>query len=199
MTTPVPNTLIVTPRQLPCPPERLTVHYSEEQLKTRIQELGEQITQAYADTSRLVVVIVLKGAFLFAADLIRHINLPCQVEFIRLASYGDGQTSSGVVRPVDLSLPSLTGEDVLVVEDIIDTGITLRFLLDYLGSALHTPKSLRLAVLLDKKEARQADVTVDYTGFEIGNEFVVGYGLDFAGYYRNLPFIGVIPPGEQPL
>jgi hypoxanthine phosphoribosyltransferase len=182
----------------PCPPESLTVHYSEDQLKVRIKELGEQITKMYKGSPRLVVVIVLRGAFLFAADLVRYIDLPCQVEFIRLASYGDEQKSSGTVRPVDLSLPSLAGEDVLVVEDIIDTGLTLRFLLDYLGSALHTPKSLRLAVLLDKKEARKADVKVDFTGFEIGNEFVVGYGLDFAGYYRNLPFIGVVPPSEQP-
>jgi len=198
MTTTTTSTASKTFSLPPCPPEQLTVHYSEEQLKTRIRELGNEINTVYKNSKRLVVIVVLKGAIHFASDLLRTIDLPCQVEFIRLASYGDAQTSSGTVKAVDLSLPSLSGEDVLVVEDIIDTGLTLRFLLDYLGSALHTPKSLRLAVLLDKKEARKADVKVDFTGFEIGNEFVVGYGLDFAGYYRNIPFIGVVPPSAQP-
>jgi hypoxanthine phosphoribosyltransferase len=182
----------------PCTPDELIVHYSEEQLKARIQAVGNEINKVYKNSKRLTVIVVLKGAIHFASDLLRCISVPCQVEFVRLASYGDAQVSSGTVKAVDLSLPSLSGEDVLVVEDIIDTGLTLRFLLDYLGSALHTPKSLRLAVLLDKKEARKANVAVDFTGFEIGNEFVVGYGLDFAGYYRNLPFIGVVPANAQP-
>lgn len=176
----------------PCPAENLTVHFSAEQIDERVRAMAAQIDSLYQQSPRLVVVVVLRGAFLFAADLVRYLKTPCQIEFIRLSSYGEEQKSSGVVRPVELSLPALSGEDVLVVEDIIDTGLTLRFLLDYLGS-LHRTRSLRLAVLLDKKEARQVDVPVDFSGFEIGNEFVVGYGLDFAGYYRNLPFIGVVP------
>lgn len=177
---------------IPCPPERLTVYFDADRLQERIRKMAAEIDALYVNSSRLVVIVVLKGAFLFAADLVRHLKTPCQVEFIRLSSYGNGQNSSGVVRPVDLSLPSLSGEDVLVVEDIIDTGLTLHFLLDYLNS-LHRTRSLRLAVLLDKKEARQTPVSVDFTGFEVDDQFLVGYGLDLAGYYRNLPFIGIMP------
>ena len=172
-------------------PDQLDVHFSEEQLQTRIREMAAEINESYKGSEKLIIIAVLKGSFMFLADLVRHITIPCQVEFVRLASYGDGQTSSGTVQPVDLSLPSLTGEDVLVVEDIIDTGLTLHFFLDYLTSLHHT-RSLKLAVLLDKKEARQKDVQVDFAGFPVGNQFLVGYGLDFAGYYRNLPFIGVV-------
>lgn len=172
-------------------PDQLDVHFSEEQLQTRIREMAAEINKAYQGSEKLIIIAVLKGSFMFLADLVRHITVPCQVEFVRLASYGDGQTSSGTVQPVDLSLPPMTGEDVLVVEDIIDTGLTLHFFLDYLTSLHHT-RSLKLAVLLDKKEARKKDVLVDFAGFEVGNQFLVGYGLDFAGYYRNLPFIGVV-------
>ncbi len=172
-------------------PDLLDIHLSESQIQQRIAAMAEEINTIYANSSRLVIVAVLKGSFMFVADLIRHIKVPCQVEFVRLASYGDGTKSSGTVQPVDLSLPSLSGEDVLIVEDIIDTGLTLHFFMDYLRSLHHT-RSLRLAVLLDKKEARQKDVQVDFTGFTVGNQFLVGYGLDFAGYYRNLPFIGVV-------
>ena len=181
---------------IPCTPEELIVHYDEETLQKRIRDLAAEIDVTYADSRRLVVITVLKGAILFASDLTRHLKIPCQMEFIRLSSYGNDQKSSGTVRPVDLSLPSLHGEDVLVVEDIIDPGLTLSFLMEYLKSSLHQPRSVRLAVLLDKKEARQTDVTVDYVGFEVGNQFVVGYGLDYEGYYRNLPFIGVVPPSK---
>jgi hypoxanthine phosphoribosyltransferase len=172
-------------------PEQLDVYFSEEQIQHRIAEMAEEINKAYANCSRLVVIAVLKGSFMFVSDLIRHIKVPCQVEFVRLASYGNGQQSSGTVKPVDLSLPSLSGEDVLIVEDIIDTGLTLHFFMDYLTSLHHT-RSLRLAVLLDKVEARKKDVKVDFAGFTVGNQFLVGYGLDFAGYYRNLPYIGVV-------
>lgn len=172
-------------------PEQLDVHLSEEDIQTRIREMADEINKAFADSEKLIIIAVLKGSFMFVADLIRHIKVPSQIEFVRLASYGDGQTSSGNVQPVDLSLPSLSGEDVLIVEDIIDTGLTLHFFMDYLTSLHHT-RSLKLAVLLDKKEARQKDVQVDFAGFTVGNQFLVGYGLDFAGYYRNLPFIGVV-------
>lgn len=172
-------------------PDQLDVHFSETQIQQRIQEMADAINQTYANTPRLVIVAVLKGSFMFVADLIRHIKVPCQIEFVRLASYGDSQNSSGTVKPVDLSLPSLSGEDVLIVEDIIDTGLTLHFFMEYLTSLHHT-RSLRLAVLLDKVEARKKDVKVDFAGFTVGNQFLVGYGLDYAGYYRNLPYIGVV-------
>jgi len=171
--------------------DQLEIHFSEEQLQTRIREMAAEINQTYKNSEKLIIIAVLKGSFMFLADLVRHITIPCQVEFVRLASYGDGQVSSGTVKSVDLSLPPLTGEDVLVVEDIIDTGLTLHFFLEYLTSLHHT-RSLKLAVLLDKKEARQKEVPVDFAGFPVGNQFLVGYGLDFAGYYRNLPFIGVV-------
>jgi len=171
--------------------DQLEIHFSEEQLQTRIREMAAEINQTYQNSEKLIIIAVLKGSFMFLADLVRHITIPCQVEFVRLASYGDGQVSSGTVKSVDLSLPPLTGEDVLVVEDIIDTGLTLHFFLEYLTSLHHT-RSLKLAVLLDKKEARQKEVPVDFAGFPVGNQFLVGYGLDFAGYYRNLPFIGVV-------
>ena len=179
------------PSPSPYKPEQLEIHFSEDQLQTRIKAMAAEINESYKNCDKLIVIAVLKGSFMFLADLVRHIKVPCQIEFVRLASYGDGQTSSGTVQAVDLSLPSLTGEDVLIVEDIIDTGLTLHFFMDYLTSLHHT-RSLKLAVLLDKKEARQKDVQVDFSGFPVGNQFLVGYGLDFAGYYRNLPFIGVV-------
>jgi hypoxanthine phosphoribosyltransferase len=172
-------------------PEKLDTHFSEAQLQTRLQEMAAEINRNYEGCQKLIIIGVLKGSFIFLADLVRHITVPCQLEFVRLASYGDEQTSSGTVKAVDLSLPPLTDEDVLIVEDIIDTGLTLHFFMDYLKS-LHHPRSLKLAVLLDKKEARQKEVQVDFSGFTVGNQFLVGYGLDFAGYYRNLPFIGVV-------
>lgn len=180
-----------SPSPIQYSPEQLDIHISQLQLQTRIQEMAAEINTVYAHTEKLILIGVLKGSFLFLADLIRHLTVPCHIEFVRLASYGDGQTTSGNVKPVDLSLPDLNGQDVLVVEDIVDTGLTLHFFMDYLQSLHHT-QSLRLAVLLDKPAARQKEVKVDFTGFTVGNQFLVGYGLDFAGYYRNLPFIGVI-------
>ena len=167
---------------------RLECLFSQEVIETRVAAMAAEINMAYAKTDELVVIGVLKGSFIFMADLIRHITVPCQTEFVRLASYGDGQTSSGTVRAVDLSLPDLNGKDVLIVEDIIDTGLTLQFFLDYIRK-VHIPNSLSVAVLLDKAEMRQKHVKVQFTGFEISNHFVVGYGLDDAGRYRNLPYI----------
>lgn len=171
--------------------DNLEVRISEDALQARIKEMAAEINATYKNTEKLIVIGILKGSFLFMADLIRHIDAPCHVEFVRLASYGNEKSSSGQVRPVDLTLPELTGEDVLIVEDIIDTGLTLQFFKDYLKS-LHKTKSLRLAVLLDKPSTRVNPLTIDFTGFTVENEFLVGYGLDFAGYYRNLPYIGVV-------
>ena len=169
----------------------LTVRISEEDLNARIREMAAQLNEMYKDSERVIVIGILKGSFLFLADLIRHLDVPCHVECVRLSSYCSQKSSSGTVRPVDLTLPKLEGEDVLIVEDIIDTGLTMKFFVDYLRS-LHKTKSLRLVTLLDKPEARVEKVNIDLAGFTVGNEFLVGYGLDYAGYYRNLPYIGVL-------
>lgn len=173
----------------------IDVLFDEETLQTRIREMAEEINRTYKDSDRVIVVAILKGAFMFLADLIRHVKVPCQIEFVRLSSYGNGTNSSGTVRPVDLTLPNLANEHVLLIEDIVDTGLTLNFFMEYLES-LHKTKSLRLAVLLDKPEARTQPVKVDFAGFTVGNQFLVGYGLDCAGFHRNLPYIGVLNPGE---
>ncbi len=171
--------------------DRLDVRISHEEIQTRVQAMAQEINETYKDTKGLVVIAVLKGSFMFLSDLVRHITVPCEIEFVRLSSYGTSKTSSGQVRPVDLTLPNLAHKDVLVVEDIIDTGLTMKFFLDYL-EGLHQIRSLRLAVLLDKPSARTTPVPIDFTGFTVGNEFLVGYGLDYAGFYRNLTYIGVV-------
>jgi len=172
-------------------PGTLEVRFSEAEIQSRITEMAAEINTAYAGCKQLIVIAVLKGSFMFLADLIRRINVPCQVEFVRLASYGDGTQSSGNVGVVDLSLPKLEGEDVLIIEDIVDTGLTLKFFKDYLAS-LHQTKSLKIAVMLDKPATRKNDIQADFIGFTVQNEFLIGYGLDYAGAYRNLPYIGVI-------
>ncbi len=194
MTHTVENSPIKTLR-----PDQLTTVIDEETIQKRLKEMGAAISETYKETDKLVIVAILKGSFMFLADLVRYIDVPCQLEFVRLASYGNSKKSSGSIRPVDLTLPNLADEDVLLVEDIIDSGLTLSFFIDYLQS-LHKTKSLRLAVLLNKPEARspQVDpVAIDYCGFEVGDEFLVGYGLDYAGFYRNLPCIAAIPPEHQ--
>lgn len=190
-TEPLPSMSVSTPLT---PKEiRLAVLISEAELQARIQAMAAEINRTYAGTRKLIMVGILKGAFLFMADLVRHLTVPCHIEFIRLASYGDEMKSSGTVRSVDLSLPDLTDEDVLLVEDIVDTGLTVNFLLDYLH-ALQKTKSLRMAVLLEKPEARLPDChfKIDFTGFQVGQEFLVGYGLDYCGFYRNLPYIAKV-------
>lgn len=169
----------------------IDVSISEEQLQARIREMAKEINETYKDSEKIIVIAILKGAFMFLADLIRHVEIPCQIEFVRLSSYGNSTTSSGNVRPVDLTLPNLANEDVLLVEDIVDTGLTLNFFMEYLES-LHKTKSLKLAVLLDKPCARTQPVNVDFSGFTVGNDFLIGYGLDCAGLYRNLPYIGIL-------
>ena len=137
------------------------------------------------------VVCALKGAVMFAVDLVKHLDMPLKMEFIRLSSYNGGTKSSGKVNAVDISLPDLNGKNVLVVEDIVDTGLTAKFLLDFLNCNFHT-KSTKFCSLLDKKITRQTDVEPDYYGFEVDDKFLVGYGLDYDGYYRNLTYIGYI-------
>ncbi|MDD3150303.1 MAG: hypoxanthine phosphoribosyltransferase [Candidatus Gastranaerophilales bacterium] len=166
--------------------------FSQNDLQRRIKEIAEQINNDFSNEEELYVISILKGAVLFSVDLVKSITIPSQIEFIRLASYGNDENSSGRVKPVDLSLPNLEGKNVLIVEDIIDTGLTMEFLVKYIKAQLK-PKNLKIAVLLDKHCARTHHVDVDYVGFPIDNKFVVGYGLDYKGFYRNLPYIGYFP------
>jgi len=164
------------------------VLFSAEQIAQRVRTLGTEITRDFA-TEPLTVIGILKGSFVFMADLTRAIDLPIKSEFVGTSSYGDATSSSGVVKiTLDLNRP-ITDEHVLLVEDIVDTGLSMRYLLDNL--ATRRPKSIRVCALLDKPENREVPVPIDYVGFTIPNHFVIGYGLDVAGLYRNLPFIGV--------
>lgn len=164
-----------------------------ETIQQRIEALAQDINATYAETPYLTVLCVLKGAYPFMSDLVKHLKMPCRVEFIRVSSYGNSNSSSGKVKPVDLSLPSLEGHPCLLIEDIVDTGLTLQFLQQYLQT-MHRPASLKTAVLLDKPTARKPEtesVQPDFVGFAIDNQFVIGYGLDYCGYFRNLPYIAV--------
>jgi len=162
--------------------------FSEEAIQRRIRELAKEINNTFPKNEELVVIAVLAGSILFASDLIK----PIQFEFVRLSSYGHDQKSSGNVKPVDLTLPSLEGKNVLIVEDIVDTGHTANFMIDYI-KLQHKPENIKFATLLDKVCARQKHVDINYRGFEVDDKFVVGYGLDYMGYYRNLPYIGYFP------
>ncbi len=169
----------------------LEVFYSEEQLKTKVAELGAAITRDYQGKSP-VLVSVLRGSYIFMADLTRAIDLPCTVDFMSVSSYGAGTTSSGQVKILkDLSEP-IEGKDLIIVEDILDSGNTLFYLRDVL--AARKPASIAICTLLDKPERRTKPIQADYSGFEVPDAFVVGYGLDYAEKYRNLPYIGVLKP-----
>lgn len=168
----------------------LETMYSAEQIKARVAELGAQITAEYADKD-LVLIGVLKGSCIFMADLMREIDLSLSIDFMAVSSYKDGTVSTGDVEILkDLTNP-IRGKDVIVCEDIVDTGLTLFRLMEILGS--RGANSLRIATLLDKPEPRiKKELKIDYCGFQTPNKFVVGYGLDAANRYRNLPFIGVV-------
>ncbi len=169
--------------------ERINVMLSQETIAARVRELGAQITREYADRA-LVLVCVLKGSFVFASDLARAIDLPMRIDFLGVRSYGEGTESSGVVQITqDLSKP-IALEDVLIVEDIVDTGLTIAHLMDLFRT--RQPRSVKVASLLHKPARSKVEVKVDYLGFTIEDKFVVGYGLDFAERYRNLPYIGVV-------
>lgn len=169
------------------PPVRIL--YSAEAIATRVRELGAQITHDYAGRS-LVILTVLKGSFVFAADLIRCIDLPLRVEFLGVASYGSGTRSTGVVQITQDVTAPIAGENIILVEDIVDTGLTI----DYLLRQLHarSPNSLRVCALLHKPSRTEVQVNIDYLGFTINDEFVVGFGLDHAQAYRNLPHLSVL-------
>ena len=164
---------------------------TKEQIEARIAELGAQITKDY-EGKKLIVVGILKGAIVFYSDLARHIDMPMTFDFLSVSSYGNSTVSSGEIKFLkDLDQP-VEGYDILIVEDIIDSGRTLSYLRKNLEA--RNPNSVRVCCLLDKKERREVEVEVNYVGFDIPDEFVVGYGLDFAGQYRNLPYIGVLAP-----
>ena len=163
----------------------------EAAIAAKVRELGARITDDYRGKD-LVLVSILKGALPFLADLMRQVQLPLALDFLEVSSYGNATETSGVVRILkDLAKP-IEARDVLVVEDILDTGHTLNFVLEHLRS--QHPRSVRLCTLLEKPARREVAISVDYRGFEIPDKFVVGYGLDFAEKYRNLPFIGVLKP-----
>jgi len=170
--------------------ERLVTMLSAEEIAVRVKELGAQITKEYADKS-LVLIVVLKGSFVFAADLCRAIDLHhVRLDFLGVRSYGEGTETSGVVQITqDLSKP-ISNEDVIIVEDIVDTGLTIAHLMDLLRT--RQPRSVKVCALLHKPARAKVEVKVDYLGFTIEDKFVVGYGLDFAERYRNLPYIGVV-------
>lgn len=167
---------------------KLDTLISEDELQARIAELGSQISKDY-EGKELVVLCILKGGVMFMTDLVKHITVPLKMEFMVVSSYGDEYKSSGLVKILkDLDEP-IEGKNVLIVEDIIDSGRTLSYLSKLLNE--RKPESLKICTLLNKEEERVADVAVDYTGFKVGNEFVIGYGLDYKQYYRNLPYIAV--------
>ena len=165
--------------------------FSQEQLQKRIKELGEEITKDYAG-KKILVVGILKGALIFMADLVRNINAPVVFDFMVVSSYGSSAKSSGAVRILKDLERSIEGWHVLIVEDIIDTGLTLKYLVENLKS--RNPESVKICTLLDKPDRRTTDVTVDYNGYTIPDEFVVGYGLDYDEQYRNLPDICILKP-----
>jgi hypoxanthine phosphoribosyltransferase len=170
-------------------PELGEVLVSAEDLKRRVVELGEEISRDYAGKS-LLLVGVLKGAVFFLSDLMRYIDIPVEVDFMAVASYGSATDSSGVVRILKDLDAAIEGRDVLIVEDIVDSGLTLQYLLRNLGS--RNPRTLEVCALLTKPERRKVDLPTRYVGFEIPDRFVVGYGLDYAERHRNLPFVAAL-------
>lgn len=169
--------------------ETIRVMISEEDVDAKIAELGRQISEDYAG-KQVHLICILKGSVFFMCELAKRITVPVSMDFMSVSSYGDGTKSSGIVKIAKDLDETLEGKDVIVIEDIIDSGRTLYYLLEVLQK--RQPKSLKLCTLLDKPDRRVKDVKVDYVGFAIPDEFVVGYGLDYAQKYRNLPYIGIV-------
>ena len=167
------------------------VLFSEEKIASIVRNMGRQISEDYVGKN-LFMVSVLKGSLVFMADLMRAVTIPCSIDFLSVSSYGNGTASSGEVRILKDLDCSLEGKDVLIVEDILDSGMTLSFLLKTLSA--RNPASIRLCTFLDKPERRRVDIRPDYVGAEVPDKFIVGYGLDYAEKYRNLPYIGVLKP-----
>ena len=166
-----------------------SVLYSEETLRETVEALGKKISEDYCGRN-LLLVSVLKGSVVFMTDLMRCITIPCEIDFMAVSSYGSGVKSSGTVRILKDLDRDIRGYDVLVVEDILDSGKTLNYLMDVLYA--RNPNSIRICTLFDKPERREVDIYADYSGLKVPDEFIVGYGLDYAERYRNLPFIGIL-------
>ncbi len=164
---------------------------SEVELRNKVAELGRQISEDYKDKN-LMLVSVLKGSVVFMADLMRAITIPASIDFMSVSSYGSGVKTTGVVRIIKDLDEVLTGRDILIVEDILDSGMTLAYLKEHIGAK--DAKSIRIATLLDKPERRKVNIVPDYKGFVVPDEFVVGYGLDYDEKYRNLPYVGILKP-----
>jgi hypoxanthine phosphoribosyltransferase len=168
----------------------LKILFTKDCIETEVKKLAEKLNDIYKNES-LYVICVLKGSVMFMTDLSKYLKMPMRMEFIRLSSYGSGFTSTGKVNAVDISLPDLNGKNVLIVEDIIDTGHTAKFLIDFITLNFKV-KDLKFCTLLDKKIKREVDIEADYYCFEVDDKFLVGYGLDYDGFYRNLPYIGYV-------
>ena len=171
------------------PDDILEILFTEDQIRSRVHDLASEITRDYTNR-RLVLVSILRGSVFFATDLARQVDLPLSMDFLSISSYGED--SEGVVRITKDLEENIAGKDVLVIEDIVDTGFTLKYLLRTLGG--RNPKSLEVCTLLDRKARRIIEIDLKYIGFEIPDKFVVGYGLDYRQRYRNLPYIGVVKP-----
>lgn len=165
--------------------------YSEKEIKETVEKLGKIITEEYKD-KKLLLTGLLKGCFIFMSDLAREIKLPCKIDFMVASSYGSGTVSSGTVK-IKKDIGDVSGLDVLIVEDIIDSGITLKYVTEHIKSK--GAKSVKICTMFNKKERRIADIDADYTGKYVPDEFIVGYGLDFDEKYRNLPYVGILNPG----
>ena len=161
----------------------------ENKLRERIKELAEEINKTYKENEPIVAICVLKGAVMFFCELVKYLKMPVRMEFVSLSSYGCSECSSGRVSALNVSLPPLENQKVLVVEDIMDTGLTLKFLLDYLKTKCRVD-DVKLAVMFDKKCARKYPVKPDFSAYDVGDKFIVGFGLDYCEFQRNLPYIG---------
>ncbi len=168
----------------------LRILYKEDLIQREIAKLGNVLNNKY-ENQELYLICVLKGSVMFMVDLAKTLKMPVKMEFIKLSSYGSGFTSTGRVSAVDISLPDLNDKNVLIIEDIIDTGHTARFLMDFIHHNFK-PKTLKFCSLLDKKCKREVEIDADYYCFEVDDKFLVGYGLDYDGYYRNIPYIGYV-------
>ena len=183
----MPTSTVFDASSIPCA-------FSSEEIAAQVNALAEEISRDYADKD-LVMIGVLKGAWMFLADLFRALSIPAQCEFVRVGSYGSGTVSSGAPELIWNVQGSLKDRDVLIVDDIIDTGLTTAYLLDHF--AAHEPSTLRVCALLDKPSRRKVEVPLAYRGFEIPDMFVIGYGIDYAEQYRWLPYIGYIPSTDN--
>jgi hypoxanthine phosphoribosyltransferase len=174
--------------------DKITVMYSEEQIEARVREIAAEISRDYAG-EEVHLICILKGSIFFTAELAKRISVPVTLDFMSVSSYGDGTESTGRIKIIKDLDENIAGKNVIVIEDIIDSGRTLSFLMDMLS--VRKPKSLKLCTLLNKPERRVVNINVDYIGFDIPDKFVVGYGMDYAQKYRALPYVGIVQTEEE--